>query len=36
LARRWETEATNRGMKPSSDYWTIGLVWMKEQGGRRA
>jgi hypothetical protein len=28
---KWETEATNRGMKPSAEYWTIGLVWMKEQ-----
>jgi hypothetical protein len=31
---KWETEASTRGMKPSSDYWTIGLVWMKEQRGR--
>ena len=33
---KWETEATNRGMIPSSDCWTIGLVWMKEQRTRRA
>ena len=32
---KWETEASNRGMKPSSEYWTIGLVWMKEQRGRK-
>ena len=33
---KWETEATARGMTPSSDYWTIGLVWMKEQRGPKA
>jgi hypothetical protein len=36
LIANWETEATNRGIKPSSEYWTIGLVWMKEQRTRKA
>jgi hypothetical protein len=33
---KWETEATNRGMTPGSDYWTIGLVWIKEQRRRKS
>ncbi len=32
---KWETEATKRGITPGSD-WTLGLVWMKEQRGRKA
>jgi hypothetical protein len=29
--REWETEARARGVDAGVDYWTIGLVWVKEQ-----
>ena len=28
---RWEAEASERGMAPSAEYWTFGLVWIREQ-----
>jgi hypothetical protein len=29
--REWECEARVRGLRPGSDYWTIGLAWIHEQ-----
>lgn len=31
----WEAEAARRGTEPSSEYWTIGLVWIYEQTQRK-
>ena len=31
----WEAESAKRGTEPSSEYWTIGLVWIYEQTKRK-
>jgi hypothetical protein len=31
----WEAEDDRRGTEPGSDYWTIGLVWIRERARPR-
>ena len=31
----WEAESAKRGTEPSSEYWTVGLVWIYEQTKRK-
>ena len=31
----WEAEAAGRGLVRSSEYWTLGLVWIHEQTRRK-